>query len=214
MTDESADRKENNGLDRASEQAGQVAGTVKEQAGTLASDAVEQGRVVVERARDQLREQGRTRTDEAARGLRQLSEQFQALAEGRTEEAGPAADYARQVASRTGDMAGRLESEGLDGLLRDMTAFARRRPVVFLVAAGTAGFVVGRAVRSGALSGSSNGRPQLGSANGPHGAPGMVGNGEDAAQPALSYSASLGESSPAGTQPMASPESQPSREQR
>jgi hypothetical protein len=39
----------------------------------------------------------------------------------------------------------------------DVTSFARRRPMVFLVGAALSGFAIGRLVRAGAMSGSQNG---------------------------------------------------------
>ena len=43
----------------------------------------------------------------------------------------------------------RLEDRGIEGVVDDVSRFARRRPGVFLLAAAGAGFVVGRFVRSG-----------------------------------------------------------------
>jgi hypothetical protein len=89
--------------------------------------------------------------------MRRIGDGINALAEGRPEDAGPVAGYARDAAARVGDMAQRLESRGYDGMVQDVSAFARRRPGVFLAGAGLLGFAVGRVIRSGGASGSSNG---------------------------------------------------------
>jgi len=140
----------------AREQAGEVASTAREQAGNVASTAVDEGRQVVSQARDALHEQARSRTDELSKSVRRVGNGMQALAEGRTEEAGPVADYARQAAGRVNELAQRLETRGYDGVADDVANFARRRPGMFLAAAGVLGFAVGRMVRSGALSSSSS----------------------------------------------------------
>ena len=46
--------------------------------------------------------------------------------------------------------ADQLEREGPQAVATDLSRFARRRPAMFLMAAGTAGFLIGRAVRAGA----------------------------------------------------------------
>ena len=140
----------------AAEQAGEMATNVKDQAGAVAQVALDQGKQVVDRAREQLHEQGQQRANEAGQALHRVSDQLQALADGRPEEAGPVADYVRQASDRSRQVAARLEQGGVDGVVTDVTRFARRRPVLFLAMAGAAGFVVGRAVRSGVISESSH----------------------------------------------------------
>ena len=68
---------------------------------------------------------------------------------GRPDEAGPLAGLPRRRPARVSAIADRLETGGPQGLLDDVTDFARRRPIVFLAAAGGAGFVVGRLARAG-----------------------------------------------------------------
>ena len=58
-------------------------------------------------------------------------------------------------------LASRLEQRGPQGLMDDVTRFARRRPGVFLSGAVAAGFVVGRVVRAGVATQQVDGdRPQ------------------------------------------------------
>ena len=81
--------------------------------------------------------------------MRTLSDQVSALAEGRPDDAGPLAGYLDDAQVRVSSIADRLEQGGPQGLLDDVTAFARRRPIVFLAAAGAAGFLAGRLARAG-----------------------------------------------------------------
>ncbi len=72
-------------------------------------------------------------------------------------EAGPLSETTRQLAGATDRLAGRLEEDGIHGVADDVRAFAQRQPVVFLLAAGAAGFVVTRMLRStGAPSGANS----------------------------------------------------------
>jgi hypothetical protein len=133
---------------RAAESVGQVAESVKEQAAAVGQEVAAQSQEFFNRAKDQLRQQGEDQARQAAAGLRRLSEQSSALAEGRVEASGPLGDYARQASERIDGFASRLERRGAQGLFEDLEDFARRRPALFLVGAVGAGFGVGRLVRA------------------------------------------------------------------
>lgn len=143
----------------AKERASDVAGTAKDRATDVVTTAKEEVAGVVDEARTQvrdlyrqaatsLRDQAESQTGTLATALRELSEQGRALAEGRGEEAGQARDYAQQAAEKVGEIAERIESLGLDGVLDEVQRFARRRPGAFLAGAALAGVVVGRLVRN------------------------------------------------------------------
>lgn len=135
--------------DTASEHAGELASTVKEQAGEVAHEAAQQGREVLDKAKQGLHEQAQARTSELSQSLRRLGGEVQALADGRPHEAGPVAEYVRQAATKVNEAAERVDRQGVDGILEDVAEFGRRKPAVFLAAAGVAGFVVGRMIRAG-----------------------------------------------------------------
>jgi len=147
----------------ATEEAGKLQNAVREQAGDVMTTAREHGsdvvqtaksetQQVVERTRGAVESEARQRTDELARTVRRFGEGLDAMAQGRPEEAGPVAGYVRDAASRVGDVAQRLETRGYDGLVQDVSGFARRRPGIFLASAGVLGFAVGRVLRSGGAS--------------------------------------------------------------
>jgi hypothetical protein len=77
-----------------------------------------------------------------------LSGDFQALLEGRRDEAGSLPDYAEQLARQLQRGADRIDELGLKGVLDEVQRFARRRPGAFLAGAAVAGFVVSRFGRS------------------------------------------------------------------
>ena len=131
----------------ATEGARQVASEAANQASQLTQEALSSARGLVSEATGSLREQAGQQTERAASGIRSLSDQVRALAEGRADEAGAAGDYARQAGEKLQQVAERLESGGLDGALSDLQGFARRRPGVFLLGAAATGFAVGRLLR-------------------------------------------------------------------
>lgn len=131
----------------ASEGAKDVAHEASEQLHHVAQEATNQAGELFNQAASELRAQANTQTDRAAGGLHTLAAQLGALANGRPEEAGQVADYARQLNDKVEQLASRIEQRGPDGILEDVQGFARRRPGVFLAGAAAAGFVVSRLVR-------------------------------------------------------------------
>lgn len=125
----------------------QVASEATQQAGQVAQEVSVQARELVGQARNELRDQASQQTGRAADKMRTLSEQVQALTDGRPEEAGPVGDYARQAGDKLQQVASRLDEGGLEGMFEDVQGFARRRPGVFLAGAAMAGFAVGRMLR-------------------------------------------------------------------
>jgi hypothetical protein len=147
-----------------------VAGEAGTQAKAVAGEAKEQLDRLVSQGRDEIRQQAEQRTEQAAGQLRTLSEQFSALVEGRPEAAGPLAGYASELQGHFRRLASRMEQSGPEGVMEDVTNFARRRPAMFLAGAAGVGFVVGRLVRAGAASQRENGesaRDTLAHPNGP-----------------------------------------------
>jgi len=141
--------------DTAREQASELAGSARAHTADVVGAARNEGVELVERARQAVDHEARQRTDELAHSVRQLGDGLGALADGRPEAAGPVAGYARDAAQRVDQLAQRLESRGYDGVVQDVSSFARRRPGVFLLSAGALGFAVGRIIRSGGASSSS-----------------------------------------------------------
>jgi hypothetical protein len=155
-------------VDRAGEEASNVAQTategvrevadeVRTQAKAVAGEARQQFEDLVDQARDEFRQQAQQRNDQAAEQLRTLSEQIAALAEGRPEDAGPLAGYLAEAQDRVGRLAMRLDERGPQGVMQDVTDFARRRPGVYLAGAVGLGFLIGRAVRAGSVAQQSSG---------------------------------------------------------
>jgi hypothetical protein len=120
------------------------------QAQNIAADIRQQVTVVTSRTKSELRSQADDRAAQAARGLRTLSTQATALANGRTDEAGDLTSLIGRLGTETEALANRLETRGTGGLLEDMTRFGRHQPMMFLGLALGAGVLAGRALRAGA----------------------------------------------------------------
>lgn len=123
-------------------------GSVERHTRDVATDAAVEARGVVEQAVDRLHEQANQQTAHVQQALERSGAQLEALADGRVEEAGPMADYARRAADRVNDAAGRVAGLGFDGMVSEVSGYARRRPGRFLLAAAAAGVVAGRLGRS------------------------------------------------------------------
>jgi hypothetical protein len=128
----------------AAEGAKQVASEAKQQATEVTRQATDQARELVGQAQGQLREQAATQTQRAAGGMADVGKQIRALSDGQPDQAGFAADAARQLAEKVEEIANRMEQRGFDGAVEDLSNFARRRPGMFLLSAAATGFVVGR----------------------------------------------------------------------
>ena len=147
----------------ATEGARDVAGEAGAQAKAVAGEAKQQLDRLISQGRDEVRQQAEQRSSQAAGQLRTLSEQFSALVAGRPEAAGPLVGYASDLQSQLRRLASRVEQGGAQGVMDDVTRFARRRPGAFLAGAASIGFVVGRLVRAGVASQRENG-PSTGDA--------------------------------------------------
>jgi len=145
--------------ERAQEWVHAVAGTAADEAKELARQAGGQARQVAQEAKHELRtltEQGRqelksqaqAQTQRASQNLRTLSDQTQALAEGRPDEAGPLAGYVQGVSGKLSGWADNLDRRGFDGMVAQVQGFARRRPAAFIGLCVVAGFAVSRVGKS------------------------------------------------------------------
>jgi vacuolar-type H+-ATPase subunit H len=158
---ETAKTEASNVASTAAEGARDVASETSAQAKAVASDAKQQLDRLISQSRDEVRQQAEQRSTQAAGQLRTLSEQFSALVEGRPQEAGPLVGYASDVQRQLRSWASRVEQGGPQGVIDDVTQFARRRPGVFLAGAVGMGFVVGRLVRATASNQGDDGAPTL-----------------------------------------------------
>jgi len=131
----------------ASERVRAVASEGKEEVGEIAEHARRQASDLVGNVRTEVRSQ----TDQQARRLndafRDVGRQLRDLADGNPGD-GPVRSLAREAADRVDAITSGFEHTGVDGTLSSVRAFARRRPIVFLAGALTAGVMVGRILRN------------------------------------------------------------------
>lgn len=118
----------------------------KGQAGGVAHEATAQARDLLGEARSGLTAQASDQQGKAAASLRSLGDELGRMADG-SEQGGLAADLVRQVAGRTGSVAGWLENREPGDVLHEVADFARRKPGTFLALAAGAGVLAGRLTR-------------------------------------------------------------------
>lgn len=101
---------------------------------------------------DEARSQVRGRLDEESAHLgdamRQFGGDLSQMSEKADDPESPAARATSMVGERVSRMADEYQDKGINGLLDDVKAFARRHPGQFIFGAAAAGFLVGRLVRN------------------------------------------------------------------
>jgi hypothetical protein len=141
----------------AAEQARGVASTAQEQVATVGSQALGQARTVLDSAGGDVRDQLEQRLSTLVEQARTTADELTALVEGRPEEAGRTKELAQSASQHVTRLADRADELGIQGVVEEVTDLARRRPVLFLAGAATAGLLVGRMARAGKEAQGSNG---------------------------------------------------------
>lgn len=165
-----------------------VADEAPAQAARVVDDARTQISAATRRTLSDLQTQAEGQTEQAARGLRGLAMQADALAAGKPDEAGNLGDLAQAISQHASSLAERLDTGGVQGVADDASRFGRQHPWAFLGIALGAGFVAGRLVRASAAVASDNA-----SNRGPSNSGGQLGMN---AQPSMTSASSTGMPSP------------------
>ncbi|MCU1359833.1 MAG: hypothetical protein JWN99_1122 [Ilumatobacteraceae bacterium] len=137
-------------LATASDATKNVVGEATGQTKAVVGEAKAQAQQLISSTRSEFQTQADDRARQAAEHLRGMSTSITALLNGRPGEAAQMTGYLQQAQSRIDGIASRIETGGPQGVIDDLTSFARRRPGAFLFVAGVAGFAIGRAARAGA----------------------------------------------------------------
>lgn len=124
-----------------------VTSTAKQGAVEVTQEAKGQVRTLFNEATGQVREQAGEQQQRLAGGVRTASEQLRSMA-GSADQSGMAKQVVEQAAGRLESVAGWLEAREPMDILDDVSAFARRRPGVFIAIAAGAGILVGRLIRA------------------------------------------------------------------
>jgi len=132
--------------DAAGQAAGEVKDTAKEQVQRVGAEAKNQARGIASDVRDRVGSQARTQNERLVGTIRQTADQLDEMRGDR--DGSPAATVVSRVADGGRQLADYLDRNGPEGVLREVTDFARRRPGAFLATAVVAGFVVGRLGKS------------------------------------------------------------------
>lgn len=134
--------------ERAKEGASRVAGSARQEAGDLFEETRHQSRALLTEAKDRAIEEARRQAGHTAENLRSMSSELHSMAESSDAPQGTAASWVRMGADEIASFATRLEGEGIEGVMRDVGNFARRRPTAFLAVTFGAGLLAGRLVKN------------------------------------------------------------------
>jgi uncharacterized protein YjbJ (UPF0337 family) len=125
----------------AKDEARNVAGTAKEQAGAVVGEARSQVQRLASQAKGQATDRVRGQHTQLVDRLRGLSDEFAEM--GRDGDS-PGKALVSDLGQRGQRVADYLADRGPEGLVSELTDFARRKPFTFLAGAVAAGFFVGR----------------------------------------------------------------------
>jgi hypothetical protein len=131
----------------ARDEASRVKDEAQREAGHVMDEAKEQGRQLYNEAKDRIEAEAQQQTNRAAQGIRSFSGDLRSMAEQADAET-PASSWARQGAGQLEAFANRIEDGGFEGLVDDVSRFARRNPGTFLAIAVGAGVLAGRVMRN------------------------------------------------------------------
>jgi hypothetical protein len=157
---QSAQREGREFAESAKESTSQVAQTVKDEAGTVASEVKAQAQSLAGEAREQVAGRVGQQKSAAVSALRTTGDELRSLS---GEQSRLTAELTRRAAEQASAVADYLDRKGPAEILGDVRDFARRKPGVFLLAAGVAGVVVGRIVRGTMAADTPPEQTQLGS---------------------------------------------------
>jgi uncharacterized protein YjbJ (UPF0337 family) len=156
LTDAASGASSDSGLssavDTARSEANKVTETAKEQVGQVAGEAGRQARNLLDETRAQLRSQAKEQADRISVTLSDLANELRGMADNAPDPSSSVANLVGDGARRLEDFATHLQAGGLDAVMDDLKAMARRRPGAFLAGAAAAGVVVGRLFRNVDLS--------------------------------------------------------------
>lgn len=142
--DQAADMK-----DTAVEASKNVAATAKDEAANVAAEATTQARDLFSSVTSEIESQAGVQQQKIAGTVSSLVKELAGMAEASTE-SGPLTDLAKQAARRGDSLAQWLENHEPRDVLSQVTAFGRRRPVMFLGLCFLAGIAAGRITRAAA----------------------------------------------------------------
>jgi hypothetical protein len=124
-----------------------VAATAKEEAANVVTETKDQAQSLLASVSSQVKDQAVTQQSKLAETVHAWSKELGGMAS-KSEESGPLTDLAHQASRKVGEVAHFLENNEPTAVLAEVTAFARRRPVMFLALCAVAGVVAGRITRS------------------------------------------------------------------
>ena len=134
--------------DRAGEEASRVGHRAGDELGGLKDEAMEDARDLAGEARQRVGVEADRAAIEVAGALSDAGHELTTMAQRADHPDSPAAELVRRAGERARTTAQHLEQRGSQGVVDDISRFARNRPGLFLLGAAGLGFAVGRLVRN------------------------------------------------------------------
>lgn len=134
--------------DAAKEEAEGLKDDAKREAGRVTDEVKRQGRELIGETQDRIKEEADRQTGRTASGLKSMSSELRSMADNSEKPQSEVASWVRRGAEQIDSFADRLDRNGAEGLVRDLSNFARRNPTTFLVSTFGAGLLAGRLMKN------------------------------------------------------------------
>ena len=123
-----------------------VAGHAAEETKAVVAEGLEHAKALFLQSRSEMAQQASAQQEKVAGSLRSLIDEFEQMLSG-TQQQGLASQAVSTLSGHAQTAADFLEQRDFNGVINEVTSFARRRPGAFLLGAALAGLVAGRMTR-------------------------------------------------------------------
>jgi len=134
--------------DRAAEAVSAVGSKASDELGALKDEAMGDARHLAGEAKERVGAEADRAATEVAAALSEAAHELRTMAAHAEHPDSAVAEVVRRAGERAESTAQHLQARGSQGIVDDVSRFARNRPGMFLLGAGALGFAVGRMVRN------------------------------------------------------------------
>jgi len=134
--------------DAVKEEAERLKEDAKREAGRVTDEVKRQGRELIGETQERIKEEADRQAGRTASGLKSMSSELRSMADNSEKPQSEVASWVRRGAEQIDSFADRLDRDGAEGVVRDLSNFARRNPTTFLVSTFGAGLLAGRLMKN------------------------------------------------------------------
>lgn len=134
--------------DAAKDETERLKEDAKREAGRVTDEVKRQGRELIGETQERIRQEADRQAGRTASGLKSMSSELRSMADNSEQPQSEVASWVRRGAEQIDSFADRLDRNGAEGVVRDLSNFARRNPTTFLIGTFGAGLLAGRLMKN------------------------------------------------------------------